>query len=385
MGIYLNSASPLKKFKELLNEKYFVDKSSIIEKLNNQISTKGKYICITKPRRFGKTSIIDMLGAYYTKNLNTKNIFDKLNISKYENYQEHLNKYNVINISFNDIPENMKCYDDYIGNIKKYLKEDLLELYSDKLKDTDDLFKMFEKIQEQFIFIIDEWDYIFSHNLFEENQKDFLEFLRTLLKDKEYVALCYMTGVLPIKKYSTGSALNMFDEYTFLKDRLYAKYFGFTEEEVINLCKKNKQIKYKELEEWYNGYMTPNGLKIYNPRSVAIALKNGYCENYWISTGAVLFYLKYNIADVKNDVIEMVAGNFIDITIDEEYRAGQREPRTKEEIYSAMIIYGFLSYYEGRIKIPNKELMKEFEKSLKDESFGDVMQMIKEKNILKSS
>ncbi|MGM9978520.1 MAG: AAA family ATPase [Clostridium sp.] len=380
MGIYLNSASPLKKFKELLNEKYFVDKSSIIEKLNNQISTKGKYICITKPRRFGKTSITDMLGAYYTKNLNTKDIFDKLNISKYENYEKHLNKYNVINISFNDIPENMRSYDDYIGNIKKYLKEDLLELYGDKLKDTDDLFKMFEKIQEQFIFIIDEWDYIFSHNLFEENQKDFLEFLRTLLKDKEYVALCYMTGVLPIKKYSTGSALNMFDEYTFLKDRLYAKYFGFTEEEVINLCKKNKQIKYKELEEWYNGYITPNGLKIYNPRSVAIALKNGYCENYWTSTGAmdeVLFYLKYNIADVKNDVIEMVAGNFIDITIDEEYRAGQREPRTKEEIYSAMIIYGFLSYYEGRIKIPNKELMKEFEKALKDESFGDVMQMVK--------
>lgn len=206
-----------------------------------------------------------------------------------------------------------------------------------------------------------------SHNLFKENQKEFLEFLRNLLKDKPYVALAYMTGVLPIKKYSTGSALNMFDEYTFLKDRLYAEYFGFTEKEVKGLYKKNQLIDYKTLEEWYNGYITPSGVKLYNPRSVVIALKNGYCENYWTSTGAideVLYYLKYNIADVRNDAIEMVACNSIEVNIDEEYRAGQDAPITKEEIYSAMIVYGFLSYYDGRIKIPNKELMREFEKAL---------------------
>ena len=385
MAVYLNTNSPLEKFEFLLNSKYYVDKSNIIEKLNEIINTENRYVCITKPRRFGKSSIINMLGAYYTKDLNTKDIFDKLKISDSENYEKHLNKYNVINISFNETKLISESYSQYIERIINLLKNDILEAFPNiKVKEEYEIFNILSATGEKFVFIIDEWDYIFSHNLFEENQQDFLEFLRNLLKDKSYVALCYMTGVLPIKKYSTGSALNMFAEYTFLKDRLYSESFGFTEEEVVDLCKRNKHIDYKELEDWYNGYMTPNGLNLYNPRSVTIALRNNYCENYWTSTGAmdeVLYYLKYNIKDVRNDVIEMVAGNSIDVTIDEEFRAGQKAPQTREEIYSAMIVYGFLSYYDGRIKIPNKELMKEFEKALKDESFGEVMNMVKKSEI----
>ena len=192
---------------------------------------------------------------------------------------------------------------------------------------------LLECLNDKFIFIIDEWDYIFNNNLFEENQNDFLEFLRNLLKDQPYVALCYMTGVLPIKKYSSGSALNMFDEYTFLKDRKFGEYFGFTEEEVIELCKKNKNMDFKELESWYNGYLTAAGIRIYNPRSVVKALQNNYCESYWTNTGAmdeVAEYLKYNTLEISDDVIKMVSGEEIDITIDEEFRAGQRTPRTKE-------------------------------------------------------
>ena len=178
-----------------------------------------------------------------------------------------------------------------------------------------------------------------------------------------------MTGVLPIKKYSSGSALNMFDEFTFLKDRKFGRYFGFTEEEVIDLCKKNNEIKFEHLQAWYNGYLTARGLKIYNPRSVVKALQNDFCESYWTNTGAmdeVAKYLKYNTLEIRDDVIEMISGGEIDLIIDEEFRAGQREPKTKEEIYSAMIVLGFLSYYDGYLKIPNKELMKEFEKALRD-------------------
>ena len=224
--------------------------------------------------------------------------------------------------------------------------------------------------KRKLIFIFDEWDYIFTNNLFENNQNDFLEFIRQLLKDQPYVALAYMTGVLPIKKYSSGSALNMFDEYTFLKDRIYDEYFGFTNEEVLALCEKNDEIKFSDLESWYNGYLTTKGKKIYNPRSVIKALENGYCESYWTNTGAmdeVTDYLKYNTLEIREDVIEMVSGEEVDIFIDEEFRAGQREPRTKEEIYSAMIILGFLSYHDGYLRIPNRELMKEFEKALKDD------------------
>ena len=188
-----------------------------------------------------------------------------------------------------------------------------------------------------------------------------------------------MTGVLPIKKYSSGSALNMFDEFTFLKDRKFGEYFGFTEDEVLDLCEQNKYMDFKKLEEWYNGYTTARGIKIYNPRSVVKALKNDYCESYWTNTGAmdeVSQYLKYNVLEIRDDVIKMVSGQEIDIIIDEEFRAGQGTPKTKEEIYSAMIVLGFLSYNDGYLKIPNKELMIEFEKALRDKSFGYVSEII---------
>ena len=232
----------------------------------------------------------------------------------------------------------MKTYEEYINNIVNEIKKEVISKFNiEDVNENDSLKRVFQKSNQKFIFLLDEWDYIFSNNLFEENQNNFLEFLRNLLKDQPYVLFCYMTGVLPIKKYSSGSALNMFDEHTFLKDRQFGEFFGFTEKEVINLVDKNSEIKFEDLESWYNGYLTAKGIKIYNPRSVVKALQNDYCESYWTNTG---------------------------------------EPRTKEEIYSAMIVLGFLSYYDGYLKIPNKELMKEFEKALRDKSFGYVSQII---------
>lgn len=390
MGIFLNTSRSLENFRELFNEKYFIDKSNIIELLNDVVSTKSKYVCITRPRRFGKSSVADMLGAYYSKCIDSKDIFDNLKISKSDSYEKNLNKYNVINITFNEIPDTMTSYSDYIDNIINELKKEVINTFELRSIDKNDSLKrILEKTQEKFIFIFDEWDYIFNNNLFVENQNDFLEFLRNLLKDQSYVALCYMTGVLPIKKYSSGSALNMFDEFTFLKDRKFGQYFGFTEEEVSELCNKNGKSKFSELEEWYNGYITANGIKIYNPRSVIKAIQNSYCGSYWTNTGAmdeVTEYLKYNVLDIRDDVIEMVSGEEIDITIKEEFRAGQEDPKTKKEIYSAMIILGFLSYHDGYLKIPNRELMHEFEKALSDKSFGYVSKIIdSSKEMLKAT
>ncbi|EFG90212.1 hypothetical protein CLCAR_0418 [Clostridium carboxidivorans P7] len=390
LSIYLNTNKPFENYRELVNEEYFVDKSSMITLLNQRISTKSKYICVTRPRRFGKSSAVDMIGAYYSKAVDSKEVFDNLNISNAATYMEHLNKYNVISISFNAISENGNTYDDYIKMIRDTIKKDIAQKYPHIIPDEYfNLSSMLYDTKDKFIFIFDEWDYIFSNNLFEENQNDFLEFLRNLLKDQSYVSLAYMTGVLPIKKYSSGSALNMFDEFTFLKDRTFDEYFGFTEDEVIKLCNKNKNISFKELESWYNGYLTAKGIKVYNPRSVVKALQNNYCESYWTNTGAmdeVAEYLKYNILEIRDDVIEMVTGEEIDITIDEDFRAGQGVPRNKEEIYSAMIVLGFLSYHDGYLKIPNKELMKEFEKALGDKSFGYVSEIIENsKKMLKAT
>ncbi len=142
MNLYLNTDTALENYKQLIRSEYFIDKSSIIEKINKVIETSDKYVCITKQRRFGKSSIINMLGAYYTKKYNSKDIFDNLNISKSDSYMDGLNKYNVINISFSEIPENMKCYEDYISNIKNNLKEDLLNTFSSVLTKNEDLYKL---------------------------------------------------------------------------------------------------------------------------------------------------------------------------------------------------------------------------------------------------
>lgn len=380
MTIYLNTNKPLENYKALYKSRYFIDKSLIIENLNDRIATSDRYVCITRPRRFGKSSIADMLGAYYSKAVDSKYMFDTLKVSKVDGYEEHLNKYNVINISFNTIPDKNKTYDNYISLVQSGIIDDIKDMYPNlEIKDYYTISHMLAATNEKFIFIFDEWDYIFNNNLFAENQNDFLEFLRNLLKDQPYVELCYMTGVLPIKKYSSGSALNMFDEFTFLRDRTFGQFFGFTEEEVESLCAKNKEMDFKELESWYNGYLTAKGIRIYNPRSVVKALQNNSCESYWTNTGAmdeVAEYLKYNTLEIRDDVIEMVSGEEIDITIDEEFRAGQGEPKTKEEIYSAMIVLGFLAYYDGYLKIPNKELMKEFQKALRDKSFGYVCEIV---------
>lgn len=375
MAVYLNTGSALTLNQSIKNE-YFVDKSDIIRAINKRIRTSTKYICITKPRRFGKTSVLNMLGAYYCKAGDSQSIFDNLNISRSVDYRTHLNSYNIINMSLNSLPENGNTYENYINLIKDTLRDDLMEAYpAFRDKSFRKISDMLTATNDEFIFIIDEWDYIFSHNLYTENQADFLEFLKDLLKDRPYVALAYMTGVLPIKRYSTGSALNMFKEYTMLNDPSFEKYFGFTEEEVAALCRQQTILTLEDVSEWYDGYQTRDGSRIYNPSSVVCALEDGVCKSYWTTTGKmdeVLFFLKYNIDEVKEDVIKMVNHIPVRLEIKKEYTAGQGRPENRKEIYAAMIIYGLLSYNDGEIRIPNKELMLEFESSLEDSDFDYV-------------
>lgn len=384
MAVYLNTNYSYKDFKMLTNDEFFIDKSNIIAQINKKVNTKNRYLCITKPRRFGKTSVLNMLGAYYGKAYDAKTIFDTLNISKNQDYTLHLNQYNIINITLNNLPENGSTYEDYINFVKETLKDDIKEAYPQlKTKEFRSIPELLNATNDEFIFIIDEWDYIFSHELYTENQGDFLEFLRDLLKDRPYVSLAYMTGVLPIKKYSTGSALNMFKEYTMLNDPSFSQYFGFTEEEMEILCKKQTRLTLSEISEWYDGYQTNDGKRIYNPRSVVCALEDGVCQSYWTRTGKmeeVLFFLKYNINEVKEDVVKMVNHIPVRLEIKQEYTAGQGIPTTKKEIYAAMIIYGLLSYHDSELNIPNKELMIEFECALEDDDFGYVAELVKNSN-----
>lgn len=388
MPYFLNNITPVNQFTKTTKEKYFVDKSRLIEKINELVGTASQHTCITRPRRFGKTINAMMLASYYSKNADFKDLFDKLEISKKPSYLKHLNKHNVIYITLNEVPKANCTYEEFIGRYISLMLADLKESYSDldfnkNLSISDIFAQVHQKYNQSFIFIIDEWDYIFNNNLFSnEDRENFLQFLKDLLKDKPYVELAYMTGVLPIAKYSSGSALNMFKEYNMLNDVKYTSYFGFNQKEVESLCQKQDRISLKELTEWYNGYKTNNGLQIYNPRSVCYALSDGVCQSYWTNTGPmdeISYYIENNVEEVRNDIVQMVSGIPVNVHL-EGYSAEQINLNTRDEILSAMTVYGFLSYHDETLTIPNKELRMKFYYALKNHQMGEISQLVLKSN-----
>lgn len=386
MPYFLNTPITNNSFTEVANYKYFVDKSELIEKVNENIKTPSKYICITRPRRFGKTINAMMLSCYYSKNADFKTLFDKLEISKSGSYLEHLNKHNVIYITFNSNASDSKTYSDYIEFYKTRLIRDIIEAYPN-VNNNDTISEMLKQAYDEtggsFIFILDEWDYIFNNNLFsEDDRKKFLRFLEDLLKDKPYVEFAYMTGVLPIAKYSQGSALNMFREYNILNDKIYYKYFGFTLDETKKLCDKQHEVTFDKLKEWYDGYKTYLGDDIFNPRSVVCALSDGVCQSYWTNTGPmdeIGYYIENNVEEVRNDIVQMVAGIPVNIHL-EGYSAEQVRLNTRDEILSAMAVYGFLSYHNETLTIPNKELRMKFDYTLRNHQMGEISKLVLKSN-----
>lgn len=394
MGIYLNSKRAYNLCKTDTEQPYFVDKSLILEEIIPLVENGGSQICITRPRRFGKTVMANMISSYFSLACDADDIFKKLKISKYVDYRKHLNQYRVIHISFNDLPRRCNSYREYIDRIERLLIKDIKEAYPDmevdeneavwdillSLNDRDDTIK--------FIFILDEWDYIFHQSFVTEGEKkEYLSFLRSLLKDMPYVIFTYMTGILPIAKYSSGSELNMFVEFTMAKSPSFSDSFGFTEAEVSALYERylhrceEPSVTMDSLRAWYNGYHTASGERVYNPRSVVLALSYNHVENYWTSAGPydeIYYYIEHNVDDVRDDLALMVSGVSVPTKI-REYAATSMDLLTRDEIFSAMVVYGFLSYKDGKTEIPNKELMEKFADMLqKEPSLGYVYRLAKE-------
>lgn len=253
----------------------------------------------------------------------------------------------------------------------------------------DLLSDIYEEEDARFIFVLDEWDYIF-HRTFvtAKDQENFIEFLSNLLKGKAYVEFAYMTGILPITKYSSGSELNMFYEYTMATEDRYSEYFGFSESEVDALFERylvqvpeNQKVTREGLRIWYDGYQTKSGMRVYNPRSVVASLTNNNLGYYWTSSGPydeIFYYVKENLNAVKDDLALLISGIPVAAKI-QEYAATSMSLNTKDEIFSAMVVYGFLNYDNGCVSIPNKELMDKFGDMLRKEpSLGYVYRLAKE-------
>lgn len=391
MGIYLNSESAYTLYKSETQKPYFVDKSRMIEELFPLIEEGANHICITRPRRFGKTVTANMISAFFSRAREASDIFDRLKISTSQNYSKYRNQYNVIHISLNDISRQCTTYEEYITRIEQRLVRDLKRAYPQAELDgeesaVDALMEIYtENSENRFIFVFDEWDFLFHQPFVTEKEKrEYLSYLRSLLKDRPYVILAYMTGILPIAKYSSGSELNMFTEYTMLSEEKFSEVFGFTDSEVDTLYQKytdyteHIKVTREGLRYWYNGYHTFSGERVYNPRSVVCALRNNNLGNYWTSAGPydeIYYYIENNVAAVRDNLALMVSGIPVPAKI-REYAATSMNLNTKDEIFSSMVVYGFLSYENGKVSIPNKELMDRFDEMLQREpSLGYVYRL----------
>ncbi|MCD7715398.1 MAG: AAA family ATPase [Lachnospiraceae bacterium] len=309
MGFYLNGTGAYSLFQADYSLTYFVDKSGILKELVPILELKNpaekggskgsdpRYVCITRPRRFGKTVIANMIASYFGKGIDSSAEFDTLQAASYDWYKKHLNTHNVIRISFNELPEEPVTYASYMARIKKRLLKDLRMAFPEaEIEKEDALWDALTAVYEycggeRFIFVLDEWDYIYHQDFVTDAEREaFTKFLSNLLKDKPYVEMAYMTGVSPVAKYTNGLDLNMFSDYTMESHARYSEYFGFTDEEVDDLYQryrreqKEPKLTREDLACRYDGYQTFSGIRLYNPYSVIEALSDNRSDSYRVST-----------------------------------------------------------------------------------------------------
>ena len=383
MGIYLNPGNDA--FAESLNSEIYVDKSNMIRYANRVLGTKQKFICISRPRRFGKSMAAEMLSAYYDSSVDSHHLFCTLKIATDPSYEQHINKYEVLFFNIQSFLSRSDC----ASNMVEYLESKVLQDLSDQYPDIDfgedsHLTSAMEKIysiyRKGFIFIIDEWDCVFREKKSDVNaQTKYLDFLRDLLKDKTYVKLAYMTGILPIKKYGTHSALNMFDEFSMTNPKQLADYVGFTEEEVQNLCKRY-DMDFEETKRWYDGYTFRKNGHIYSPKSVVDAMRNEAFDSYWTQTEtyeALKIYIDMNFDGLKDAVITMLGGGRCPIDTGT-FQNDMTTFHSKDDALTLLVHLGYLAYDmdQQEVFIPNEEVRAEFTRAIKASGWQEVIHAI---------
>ena len=384
MGIYLNPEND--GFWESIRSEIYVDKTGLIAVTNKYINTEQKYICVSRPRRFGKSMALKMLAAYYSCGCDSRELFAGRKIEKQGTFQEHLNQYDVIFLNMQQFLIEAKK-----GEVTEYLEqevlEEVLEKYGDAVNRHDvglaaALRKIYAKTKKKFIFLIDEWDCVMRERQTSEGlQRQYLDFLRNLLKDQVYVALAYMTGILPEKKYGQHSALNMFREYSMTNQKIFEEFTGFTEDEVKELCGRY-QMDYTEAGSWYDGYTFKKYKHVYNPKSEVEAMSSQEFSNYWTSTEtyeALKLYMDMDFDGLRGDIVRMMGGGRVRVNT-RSFQNDMRNLKTKDDVLTLLIHLGYLAYAPETEKtfIPNKEIAGEFENAMSVSGWPGVMRVLKE-------
>ena len=400
---FLNSGTGYALFAKEARKRTYVDKSMLIDEVYRFSQDINAYICVTRPRRFGKSVAANMLSAFFDQSTakESRLLFEKMEIGKLRDPQKKAGEknteqplcwslqgtQNVLRINMIELLTGQeKQYQDFYDTLQRLMWEDLHEVYPSLRSMKTALPEMLEKTGDSFIFIIDEWDAVFEAPFMTDKDKQkYLLFLKSLLKDRKYVHFAYMTGILPIAKYTSGSPLNMFREFTSFQDAIFYPYFGLTEKEISDLKQKKGFLKpsIEDLSTWYDGYTREDGEHVFNPASVCMALADGICQNNWTGTGPmneVRDLIQKNVKDLRGDVLRMVSGETLEIRLTG-FAVEKTQISTRDEILSAMVVYGFLSYDKCKLRIPNHELMLKFQEALASEQMG-LRQTIEDSKLL---
>lgn len=379
MGIFIDKGNIA--FKEIKNSD-FVDKSGLIEILNDNIATPHRYVCVSRPRRFGKSVAAKMIYAYYDRKSDSAPLFDDLEIAKLPSYKMHLNKYPTIYIDWNKFSEVDSSNIVEMG--QKVVIEDLKQSYT-FLKEKELLSRALDEIHQKtgdrFIFIIDEWDRL-VREIDEKTQTKYVNFLRSMFKSNtadDVFLLVYMTGILPIIKVESQSALNNFDEYSVIRPAKTAKYYGFTPDEVINICNKYN-LDFELMQHAYDGYIIGNEKSIFNPNSVMMAVEDGKYNSHWSKSASyttIEHYIKNDIDGLRDKIVRMLNGEKVSISVTS-FRNDMKNIETCDDVLTLLAHLGYLSYDPvfGRVMIPNTEVADEFKNSIRVCGWGSLSKAI---------
>lgn len=404
MGVYLNPGKEF--FNIAVNSQIYVDKSTMVAETNALVNTNKRYLCVSRPRRFGKSMAAAMLCAYYGAENDSRELFEKLKLAQCPTWDRYLGKFDVIWLVMTNFIGKTKQMDKVVDRIAMRVLDELHEAYPEVRYDEDDFVYSLSRFHQasgrQFVIIIDEWDSVFRELPQDQiGQKYYLDWLRNVLKDEPYVALAYMTGILPVKKYGKHSALNMFDEYSMTAPLQLASYTGFTEEEVQDLCGKFG-MSFASVKDWYDGYLvydqgivndrdrseenpsqraSAKRYHLYAPLSVVNAMTYGQIKNYWNNTEtyeALAEYIRMDFDGLKETVARLMEGEHLPVRLGT-YQNDMTSMTCRDDVLALLIHLGYLGYDQanGEVFIPNREIHDVFETSTQTPEWSSTMRALR--------
>ncbi len=395
MGIYLNP--PADGFEDILKDGFYVDKTRLITYTNQVMGTSRKLTCFSRPRRFGKSYAAQMLVAFYSKGADSRHLFENMKVASPPEetkeqelavYRQHRNQWDVLFWDMTWFISNAERIEDTIPNLQSGILEELKKefpdcIQKDRIPLPEALLNISARTGRKFYIIIDEWDALFREAKDHiELQKAYIQLLRGLFKGGQvsrFLGGAYMTGILPIKKYGTQSALTDFCEYTMLEPGPLAEYVGFTEEEVQGLCREHR-MDFQETCRWYDGYGFSGLGHVYSPGSVMKAVMNHRFSSYWTQTEtyeSLMVYIDLNFDGLKDAIVDLLGGNRCRIDTGS-FQNDMTSMKSRDDVFTLLVHLGYLAYDADRreVYIPNEEIREEFLRGIRNGSRKELVKAV---------